>query len=87
MTESLADSVAAVLAGNGGTMGAVADGLAMVGMGRTVEPQCVGFADCPCRRCRDTRLAATDAHGTDSPAHQSSYCGACRTAERERYRV
>lgn len=42
---------------------------------------CVGFADCPCRRHRDDRLAAHDAHhaGRD---HDVSLCPACKTADR-----
>lgn len=58
---------------------------------------CVGFADCPCKRCRATRLAATEAHkgghvrewpaGTFSPLARDPYCGVCRTEERARYRA
>lgn len=44
--------------------------------------ECVGFADCPCTRCRATRREATVRHGAHV-AGDSSYCGACRTARRE----
>ena len=46
---------------------------------------CVGFADCPCNRCRHTRLQATEAHPSHSHPQDSSYCGACKTAERDRW--
>lgn len=43
---------------------------------------CVGFADCPCRKCRGTRVATTEAHPNHAHPSDSSYCGACRTAAR-----
>lgn len=49
--------------------------------------ECVGFADCPCARCRETRRAATAAHPDHGHTSDRSYCGACLTAERARYRV
>jgi hypothetical protein len=42
---------------------------------------CVGFADCPCKKCRATRLAANQAH----PHHehgQAAYCEPCNRARR-----
>lgn len=49
---------------------------------------CVGFADCPCSKCRARRVAFTAAHDTghDHPQDRS-YCGVCKTAERNRYAV
>ena len=48
---------------------------------------CVGFADCPCKRCRATRMAATAAHPNHGGISRSAYCGACRTADREAHRA
>lgn len=44
---------------------------------------CVGFADCPCRRCRLARLEAHNAHPNHTPG-QAAYCGACQRIARER---
>lgn len=49
--------------------------------------ECVGFADCPCRKCRDTRLSVTEAHPNHEHISDRSYCGACRTAVLEANRV
>jgi hypothetical protein len=46
--------------------------------------ECVGFADCPCARCCHKRRQVTDAHPNHSHVSDASYCGACRTAGRER---
>lgn len=42
--------------------------------------ECVGFGDCPCARCRHTRVTETDRHyaGPWRGDHES-YCGVCRT--------
>ena len=48
--------------------------------------ECVGFADCPCARCRHTRMSATERHA-EHAAPDLNYCGVCRTAERERWRI
>lgn len=42
------------------------------------DVECVGFADCPCGRCRRKRRETTDAH-PDHRAADASYCGVCRT--------
>ena len=50
--------------------------------------ECVGFADCPCGKCRATRVATTEAHATGhGHPSESSYCGVCRTEERARWRA
>jgi hypothetical protein len=49
--------------------------------------ECVGFADCPCARCRDTRRTVTaghPAHDGEHPNTAANYCGACLTAERDK---
>lgn len=51
------------------------------------ENKCVGFADCPCRKCRATRLAAFDAHPNHGHPSDRSYCLACKAIERDRFRV
>lgn len=48
---------------------------------------CVGFADCPCLKCRATRVAATAAHPDHAHPSDVSYCGACRTADRHAHAV
>lgn len=45
---------------------------------------CVGFADCPCKRCRAKRAAVTASH-PDHDRRDVSYCGACLQAERDRH--
>lgn len=45
---------------------------------------CVGFADCPCGRCRGLRREATARHGEHAVNEygyvpDASYCGGCRT--------
>lgn len=52
-----------------------------------VSAGCVGFADCPCHRCAATRVGHTAAHPEHPHDSDRSYCGVCRTAELERYRV
>jgi hypothetical protein len=49
--------------------------------------ECVGFADCPCARCAHTRVRVTAAHGAHTHISDRSYCGACRTDERNRNHV
>jgi hypothetical protein len=46
--------------------------------------ECVGFADCGCLRCHHTRRSATERHGNHTQG-DASYCGTCRTEERQRY--
>lgn len=41
--------------------------------------ECVGFADCPCLRCRHTRRTKTAEHPDHAHVADSSYCGTCRT--------
>lgn len=58
----------------------------------TAGVECVGFADCPCRGCHDTRLRVTGEHDPDAPGgghHPGAraYCARCRQAESERFRV
>lgn len=48
---------------------------------------CVGFADCPCRKCRLTRVTVTAAHPNHGHPSDASYCGACRTVDREAHRI
>lgn len=43
-----------------------------------IEDICVGFSDCPCRKHRADRLAATEAH-PDHAQGTSDLCGVCRT--------
>lgn len=57
------------------------------GTGDLFTDACVGFADCPCSGCSATRVAAAAAHPDHQHVSDRSYCGACRTAERDRYRV
>jgi hypothetical protein len=40
---------------------------------------CVGFADCPCPKCRASRVAHTAAHPHHAHPSDRSYCGTCRT--------
>lgn len=51
------------------------------------EDVCVGFADCPCARCREARVTATAAHPEHGHVSDRSYCGACRTADRALHQV
>lgn len=39
---------------------------------------CVGFADCPCHRCRATRYGHTSAHPDHGHVSHRSYCGTCK---------
>jgi hypothetical protein len=50
----------------------------------TGPDECVGFSDCPCRKCRQRRLSATENHGHHVRG-EAAYCGVCRTQEREKY--
>lgn len=43
---------------------------------------CVGFADCPCHRCRSDRRAANLAHPNHAPGTDRAYCEPCRRASR-----
>lgn len=50
--------------------------------------ECIGFVECGCKRCRQTRILATASHprhvreypvGTYTPRVTDPYCGVCRT--------
>lgn len=44
--------------------------------------ECVGFVECPCRRCRGLRFSASDAHNKGRE-HDTAYCEPCRRSRRE----
>lgn len=48
------------------------------------DTQCVGFADCPCKRCRALRVRYTAEHPNHGHIQDRSYCGVCKTEARNR---